>query len=60
MTDWQTMMEFSVTFAIAFHLVGHAIGYVAYRIKDRKIDNLLRAIRNTDERLDGFKVKRVK
>lgn len=60
MTDWQTMMEFSITFAIAFHLVGHAIGYVAYRIKDRKIDNLLRAIRNTDERLDDFRVKRVK
>ena len=58
--DWQSMLIFSLTLAVSFHVVGHTVGYVAYRFKDRTMDRLLREIRNVDVRLDEYKVKRVK
>jgi hypothetical protein len=58
--DWQSMIIFSLTLSICFHGVGHVAGYFAHRIKDRQIDKLLREIRNVDDRLDSYKVRRVK
>lgn len=58
--DWQSMIIFSLTLSICFHGVGHVAGCFAHRIKDRQLDKLLREIRNVDDRLDSYKVRRVK
>lgn len=58
--DWQSILVFSLTFSISFHLVGRGLGFLEFKLRDRKLDQMLNRLLPIERSLNDYHLRRVK